>query len=164
MCFFPKDKWQKFEPTQNYIDVVSKLDTIEKLHDYMIKNIRYVSDEKDYWQVPEETLIRCAGDCEDFARFAIDVLVRVQKIDNVRWIFYVGYYRVNGKNIRKGHAVCVFPEDEHYNVFSNDSLLKCFDNYVDIGHDFYPFGLKRMEIRNWQGKMIDLRVNYLGTF
>ena len=44
-----------------------------------------------------ETLIRGAGDCEDFARFALDVLVRVQKLDNVRFICYDGYYMKDGK-------------------------------------------------------------------
>jgi len=164
MCFFPKDKWQKFIPTENYLEAVSKLDTIDKLHNYMKLNLRYVSDVKDYWQTPEETLIRSAGDCEDMARFAIDVLVRVQKLDDVRFICYDGYYMKNGKKARSGHAVCVFPVDEEYSFFSNNSLLEGFESYLQIGHESYPLGLKKMEIRNWQNYLIDLRVRYFGTF
>ena len=163
MCF-PKDKWQKFTPTNEYLSAVAKLDTIEKLHYFMIRNLRYIPDTKDYWQTPEETIIRCAGDCEDMAIFAQDVLVRVQKVDNVRWIAYDGYYMKDGKKKRSGHAVCVFPVDEEYSFFSNNSLLEGFESYVQIGHESYPLGLKKMEIRNWQGKMIDMRVRWIGTF
>jgi len=163
MCFV-KDKWQKFIPTETYLKEVEKLDTIDKLHNYMKTKIRYVSDTKDYWQTPEETLIRGAGDCEDMARFALDVLVRVQKVDNVRFIAFVGYRMQEGKRIKGGHAVCVFPDDEEYSLFSNNSLLEGFESYLDIGHESYPLGLKKMEIRNWQNYLIDLRVRLFGTF
>ena len=163
MCFV-KDKWQKFIPTESYLEEVNKLDTIDKLHNYMKTKIRYVSDKKDYWQTPMETLIRGAGDCEDMARFALDVLVRVQKLDDVRFICYDGYYMKNGKKKRSGHAVCVFPVGEEHSFFSNNSLLEGFESYLQIGHESYPLGLKKMEIRNWQGKMIDMRVRYFGTF
>ena len=163
MCF-AKDKWRQFEPTEDYLLAVNQLDTIEKLHNYMKMNLRYVSDVKDYWQTPVETFMRGAGDCEDMARFAIDVLVRVQKLDNVRFIIYVGYYMKNGKKRKSGHAVCVFPDGEKYNFFSNNSLLKGFESYVDIGHESYPLGLKKMEIRNWQNYLIDLRYRLFGTF
>jgi len=164
MCFFLKDKWQSFIPTKEYLDVVNNLDTITKLHNYMKLNLKYVSDIKDYWQTPEETLIRGAGDCEDMARFAIDVLVRIQKMDEVRFICYTGYYLKDLKKTKGGHAVCVFPYNGKYAFFSNNSLLYNFDNSVDIGHESYPLGLKRMAIRNWQGQMIDLKVRYFGTF
>ena len=163
MCFV-KDKWRQFEPTEGYLLTVNKLDTIEKLHNYMKTNLRYVSDVKDYWQTPVETFMRGAGDCEDMARFALDVLARVQKSDNVRFIIYVGYYMKNGEKRKSGHAVCVFPDGEEYSFFSNNSLLKGYDNYVDIGHESYPLGLKKMEIRNWQGQTIDYRVRLFGTF
>jgi hypothetical protein len=163
MCFV-KDKWRQFEPTANYLAAVEKLDTVEKLHNYMEYNLRYVSDEKDYWQTPEETFIRGAGDCEDMARFALDVLVRIQNIVNARWIAYTGYYLKEGKKVRSGHAVCVFPLNEKYAVFSNNSLEYNFENYIDIGHDSYPEGLKKMEIRDWTGKILETKTNYYGTF
>lgn len=102
--------------------------------------------------------------CEDFARFAIDVLVRVQKRKSVRFICYFGYQLVNGKMVKTGHAVTVFPHNEKYSVFSNNSLLHQYNNYIDIGHEFYPDGLKRMEIRDWQGNVLETKRKWFGMF
>ena len=48
-----------------------KLTSPQEILDWMRKNIRYQTDttshQRDYWQTPEETVNRRAGDCEDFS-------------------------------------------------------------------------------------------------
>ena len=162
MCIF-KDKWQKFEPTYKYLSIVAGLTTITKLHKYIL-NYKYIPEKGDHWKIPIEFINDGGGDCEDFARFCIDVLVRIQKRKNVRFICYFGYQLINGKKVKTGHAVTVFPYNEKYSVFSNNDLLHQYNNYIDVGHEFYPDGLKRMEIRNWQGKILETKRNWIGTF
>ena len=155
MCIF-KDKWTEFIPTAEYLSEVKNLTTVDKLATY-IKKIKYISDKKDYWQTPVETFIRGKGDCEDFARLALDILVHIQKRKNVRFIIYIG--------TEKGqcHAVCVFPYYGKYNVFSNDKYYTHKDNYIDVGHIFYP-KLKYMEVRNSEGKVISRKYRLWGNF
>ncbi|MHA1483172.1 MAG: transglutaminase-like domain-containing protein [Candidatus Heimdallarchaeaceae archaeon] len=145
MCFKQKDKWQQFTPTKEYLDTVKHIKTLTEL-DYFLDRIKYTSDKSDYWQTPEETLNRGKGDCDDYARLALDILVRVQKRKDVRFIIYTGY---NKKQKYGAHAVCVFPYNGKYNVFS------------DIGHIFYP-KLKYMEIRNDEGKVISRKFKLWG--
>lgn len=162
MCIF-KDKWIKFTPTGGYLAIVKELTTITKLHRYIL-NYKYISEKGDYWKTPIEFINDGGGDCEDFERFAIDVLVRVQKRKNIRSLHYYGYQLIKGKRVKTGHAVTVFPYNEKYSVFSNRSLLHQYNNYIDIGHEFYPDGLKRMEIRDWQGNVLETKRNWLGVF
>jgi hypothetical protein len=41
--------------------------TVEDCFEWVAKNIKYVPEAKDYWQLPHETLQRMQGDCEDGA-------------------------------------------------------------------------------------------------
>ena len=88
----------------------------------------------------------------------------MQKRKNVRFICYFGYHLIDGKKVRTGHAVCVFPYNGKYSVFSNNSSLHQYNNYIDIGHEFYPDGLKRMEIRDWQGNVLETKRQIFGVF
>ncbi len=154
MCFKQKDKWQKFEPTKKYLSIVSGLTSVTKLHNF-IKRYKYIPEKGDHWKTPIEFLNDGGGDCEDFARFAVDVLIRIINIKEAR---FIAYY-----SAEKGHAVCVFPNQDKYSVFSNNQLLHGFVNYIDIGHYFFS-KLKRMEIRDWQGKILEKKRNWIGTF
>ena len=152
-----KNKWTKFTPTQKYIDTVKYVKTVTEL-DYFLDRITYTSDKGDYWQTPEETLNRGKGDCDDFARLALDILVRIQKRKDVR---FVGYYGKDSKGKYSGHAVCVFPYNGKYNVFSNAQYYTHRDNYIDVGHIFYP-KLKYMAVRNSEGKVISRKFKLWG--
>ena len=163
MCISFKNKWLKFTPTQKYLDAVKYVKTITEL-DYFLDRITYTSDDKDYWQTPEETLNRGKGDCDDFARFALDILVRIQKREDVRFVIYRGYYTKDGVKKYSGHVVCIFPYNGKYSVFSNTKYYTLKDNYIDIGHIFYPKGLRYMEIRNDEGKVISRKYKLWGTF
>ena len=161
MCF--KRKWRKFTPTQKYIDTVKYIKTITEL-DYFLDRITYTVDDKDYWQIPEETLNRSKGDCDDFARLALDILVRIQKRKDVRFVIYTGYYIKDNVEKYNGHAVCVFPYNGKYSVFSNNQYFYNKDNLIDIGHIFYPKGLKYMEVRNDEGKVLSRKFKLFGVF
>jgi len=160
MCFKQKDKWQQFTPTQEYLDAVKDLTSIRKLHEFL-KQYTWVSEVKDYWKTPYEFMLD-SGDCEDFARFAVDVLVRIIKVE-ARFVIYNGYNKARWQG-KKGHAVCVFPYRGKLAMFSNSSFKSGFNDYIEIGHYIYPDGLKSMEIRDWQGKILKKKSKLIGTF
>lgn len=165
-------RWRKFIPTQQYLSVISGLTSVQKLHSYVqefhyewdIIKILWWKVMWDYWQTPEQTLDRKAGDCEDSAIFNVDVLGRVQNID-AKLILYFGYnFERFGYKLWMGHAVCVFPYQGLYSVFSNQELTHAFKDYLHVGHAFYPDGLKYMEVRDWKGKRISRKLKLFGTF
>lgn len=159
-------KWKKFTPTDEYLSIINELNTVKKLRNY-IEIIEYTPDKKkilfwnvlwEHWQTPIETLERGKGDCEDFAIFAVDVLTRVLKIPEARFIAYAG------NRIGLGHAICVFPYKNKLYTFSNNNLIAYGKDYLDIGHLFFEKGLKYMEIRDWTGKVLKRKFKLFGTF
>jgi len=156
MCF--KQKWQSFTPTNEYLDKVKDIITIAKL-DIFLNKIKPFADTKDYWQTPEETLNRGKGDCEDYSILAQDILVRMNI--EAMFIIYTGFNRNNKKGC---HAVCVFPYNGKYAMFSNNHLTEGYNDYISAGKEFYPNGLKYMEIRNNDGKVIKRKFKLIGIF
>lgn len=69
----------------------------------------------DYWQTPEEVLIRGRGDCEDYALLADDLLRRQGKKS-----FVFSLYGPKGY----AHTVCVFVEGGRYNLLNQDRLIR----------------------------------------
>ena len=153
MCFI-KNKWTKFTPTQEYLDAVKGLTSVAKLHNYL-QRYKYIAEKGDHWKTPIEFLNDGGGDCEDFAKFVIDVLVRIQKLKEAR---FIAYY-----TSKEGHAICVFPYRNSYSIFSNNQLIHGFADYLDIGHFFFK-DIKRMVVRDWQGKVIEKKHKWIGTF
>ena len=88
MCIF-FNKWKSFEPITQYLSIVSGLTTITKLHNYL-KQFKWQGEKawKDYWKTPIEFIENKDNnnDCEDFARFAVDVLVRIMGITEARFL------------------------------------------------------------------------------
>ena len=158
-----KNKWREFKPTTYYLSAVQTITSIGQL-DVFLNKFVYIADDKDYWQTPEETVNRGKGDCDDFARLALDILVRIQKRKDVRFIIYTGYYEKDGKEKYGAHAVCVFPYNGKYSVFSNYQYYYNMNSYIDTGHIFYPNGLRYMEVRNDEGKVISRKFKIIGTF
>ncbi|MCK4802518.1 hypothetical protein KAS33_02495 [bacterium] len=154
MCFI-RDKWTKFEPTKKYLETVKPLTSVTKLHNF-IKIYSYIPEKGDHWKTPIEFLNDGGGDCDDFARFTVDVLVRITGIKDARFIAYYGGL--------KGHAICAFPYYGKYSVFSNKQLIHGFANYIEIGHRFFPKGFKRMVVRDWQGNIIKKTRKWIGKF
>ena len=153
MCFV-KNKWTKFAPSVKYLQVVKGLTSVTKLYQF-IQQFQYTGEVGDVWQTPEEFLKNEHLDCDDFARFTVDVLVRIIGIKDARFIaYYAGL---------KGHAICAFPYRGKYSVFSNKQLLHNFANYIDIGHHFFPKGFKRMVVYDWQGKILEKKRKWIGV-
>lgn len=159
MCF-AKDKWTKFEPSKKYLQVVKGLTSVIKLYNFL-QQFQYTGEVGDVWQTPEEFLKNEHLDCDDFARFTVDVLVRIIGIKDARFIAY--YVSPIGLIPGEGHAVCVFPFRGKYSVFSNKQLLHNFANYIDIGHYFFPKGFKRMVVRDYVGKILSKKRKWIGV-
>lgn len=163
MCI---NRWRRFTPTNKYLSIISELNSVERLRDYM-KMFEYSPDMKkflfwkvawEHWQTPIETLERGKGDCEDFAIFTVDVLTRVLEITEARFIAYTG------NHIGHGHAIAVFPYKNRLHIFSNGNLVTYGNNYIDIGHLFFEEGLKYMEVRDWTGRVLKRKFKVFGVF
>lgn len=164
MCF--RNKWKEFTPTVEYSAVVNRLTTINELHNYL-KQFEPKAEKawRDYWKTPIEFIKNKdePNDCEDFSRFAVDVLVRIIKIKNARFIIQSGYDKSRWKGI-KCHAICVFPYKGKFAVFDFNKLYTGLSSYEAAGHITFPDGLKYQQVRNSLGEVLKTRRQWFGTF
>jgi len=123
---------------QAFQQVAVSLSNPESIAHYMWKNFSVESDQTQFgqeekWQSPEELLINRRGDCEDFARFAYEIL---KSNGTKAWLVSIygrGY----------GHTIVVFQEKGFYHAidgtevkrFNAKSLLQVFEK-------IYPFWQK----------------------
>ena len=157
-----KNKWTKFEPTAEYLQVVKPLTSITKLQEFL-KQFQYTGEKGDVWQTPEEFLKNEHLDCDDFMRFNVDVLKRVMGIE-ARGVIHSGYNKASWGNKMMCHAICVFPYQGKLGLFSNKQLFTGLSSYEGAGHITFPDGLKYMEVRSWQGKVVERKFKIFGTF
>ena len=93
---------------------------IKSIEDYALwlkKNVKYRRDDSaDVWSLPDETLTRKYGDCEDFAFL------------NAAFLHVMGYkpkvIAIVGGIRKSGHAICAFRKGDHYLWFDNAELKK----------------------------------------
>lgn len=164
MCIF-RNKWKDFEPTKQYLSIVSGLTSVTKLHNYSQK-FKYIAEKGDYWKTPIEFLNDGGGDCEDFARFTLDVLHRILDIEG-KFVIQSGYNKASwGNKIWnvKCHAICVFEWQGKFGVFSNNQLYAGIDNYENAGKILFVDGLKSQIVRDWQGKILSRKYKLIGVF
>jgi len=160
-----KNKWKSFLPTAEYLSVVSGLTSVSKLHNF-IKQFQWTGEKGDIWQTPEEFLKNEHLDCEDFMRFTCDVLVRIMGIE-ARGVIHSGYdFKRWGKWIwdLKCHAICTFPWQGKFAMFSNNQLYTGLSSVEDAGKITFKDGLKYQEIRDWQGKILSKKFKLFGVF
>ena len=159
MCIF-KNKWKNFEPTAKYLKVVKELDTVEKLSAYT-RWFTFTADIQDTWKTPVEMLNDKEGDCEDFSRWYVDILVRIIGITEARFVECYGYTEKR----YTGHVVCVFPYKGKLAVFTNNVQIRTgYKDILDVAKSFFSEGLKRMIIRDWQGNIVSKKRKWIGTF
>lgn len=93
--------------------------TPKAIADFLHRHFTFMRDqdlfgEIEYWQAPEEFLTRRAGDCEDYALMARELLVRNGIEAHVFSLFGEEGY---------AHTVCVFADERgRYNVMNQDKL------------------------------------------
>jgi len=90
-------------------DIASVADYV----DWLAANIRYQNDKgKDLWLLPEDTLAKGSGDCEDMA-FLNQAVLRVLGYEaRVLCVF----------RIFRSHAICVFKDNGYYQIVDNTKL------------------------------------------
>ncbi len=98
-----------------------QLKTPESIARFLWKNFSFENDErqfgKDHWQSPQEFLSNHKGDCEDFARFAYEILKR-----NGAHPLLVNVY-----SRKSGHTICLYKEDGNFKVIDG-SRVRTFQN------------------------------------
>ena len=100
---------------------------------FQARSIRYVTDKngRDYWQTPQETQARWAGDCEDKALWLFAELKKNSHV-NVRLV--VGRYR----SIDRNYHVWVTMADNEGHVWVLDpTAQKKIWRSTDFGAGFY---------------------------
>ncbi len=103
---------------------VNRIRTLDDYTRWMKSNLVYRKDETfDNWSLPQETLERKAGDCEDFALLTKSVT----RVLGYRPQF-LALVREN-----KAHAVCVMKKDGYYVWFDNARFVptpaRTFDEF-----------------------------------
>ena len=101
------------------LDTICRVN-IKTINDYvqwLQKTVKYKKDtDIDAWSLPEETLTKKYGDCEDIAFL------------NKAFLHVLGYrpkvMALLRKGRRKGHAICIFKENGYYLWFDNTKLKK----------------------------------------
>ena len=173
MFFGIGSKWRNWKPTDEYLWEVQNVDTIAKLQTLMSKFVYKWDRIKilfweilwDNWQMADESLSKMYGDCEDAAILALDILGRIQNKEDARLIVAFGYRMKDNKRKYDGHAVTAFDNGNgKYDIFTNNKMEHNFNDLLEIGHKFYPLGLKYMEVRDWQGNVISRKFRIFGTF
>jgi len=162
MCIF-KNKWKDFEPTKQYLSVVSGLTSVSKLYQYSQK-FKYIAEKGDHWKTPVEFMNDGGGDCEDWARWYVDILVRIIKIEEARFVIHSGYNKKRWGNKLMHHAITVLPYQGKLALFSNNQFKTGYKDYIETGYFTFPDGLKYQEIRDWQGKVLSRKFKIFGTF
>jgi len=157
------NKWKSFEPTQEYLSVVKGLTSIIKLYQYSQK-FKYIAEKGDHWKTPVEFMNDGGGDCEDWARWHVDILVRIISIEEARFVIHSGYDKKRWGNKMMCHAICVFPYQGELALFSNNLFKTGYKDYIEAGHYTFPDVLKYMEIKDWQGKVLEKKRKWFGTF
>jgi len=78
-----------------------KTDLAELFFEFVTRHVKYVRENRDYWQTPEETLVCGKGDCEDgsilFASLLQSALPRCE-----RWRVFVAVYE------QPAHVVVIY--------------------------------------------------------
>lgn len=120
------------------LDIINT-DGIKSLRDYerwLQENMEYRSDDgADLWSLPDETLRKKYGDCEDLAFLNATFLHVAGYQPKV-----IGLLRGTG---RKGHAICIFKKSGYYLWFDNTKLNKTpatsmeeFAKYILRSHSY----------------------------
>ncbi|MBU0683969.1 MAG: transglutaminase-like domain-containing protein [Candidatus Omnitrophota bacterium] len=97
------------------IDLIknNNITSLEEYSAWLEKNIQYRADgENDEWALPQETLGRLYGDCEDYALLNVAVL---------RVLGYESKIVILGTS-EKEHAICVFEKNGNFLWFDNAEL------------------------------------------
>jgi len=167
------NKWKNWKPSDKYLLAIMDIDNIEKLEKLISKfvykwdtlKILFWIIKWDNWQMPDESLSKMYGDCEDAAILAIDILGRMQKREDARFVMSFGYRIEDNKRKYDGHVITAFDNGNgKYDIFSNNLIEHNFTDFIEIGHKYYPLGLKYQEIRNWKGAVLSRKFKLFGTF
>ena len=123
---------QNVKEAQSFSAVVQRLDTPQKVYDWMSTNIVYRSDQgpEDEFRDAETTFKLGYGDCDDYAKFADYVLSKHGYSTTLVSIF----------TAKQGHTVCVWKDtDEKLNQLSNTGIQYLgADDLMSIADTVYP--------------------------
>lgn len=125
----PLDRGPSFQ------QLITQLQTPESIAKFLWKNFQFESDQRqfgqsEYWQTPQEFLIRRKGDCEDFAIFA-QALLKQNGIQSFLFNVYGGKF---------AHTVCVFKENGKYQIIDGSKIIRFnAKNLNDLAFKIYPF-------------------------
>ena len=128
-------KAQLLDRSLSLRDLADQLQTPEDVAHYLWRHFSFESDQaqfgkEEYWQSPEEFLTTRRGDCEDFALMAHEIL----KMKGVKT------YLVNIYSDRYAHTVCVFKENDKFNVIDGTRVIRLeSENLQELSSKIYPF-------------------------
>ena len=123
-----------------FISCIEKLDTPQKIGDYM--NINFIYKENSYTQSPYELWLDKIGDCNDFATFGIFIADCHNYETYMIRIFY------SDTSIK--HAIAVYVEDEGLSYTGNRRYYNdnCF--YFGTFREIVDWDSDHITLLNWR--------------
>jgi hypothetical protein len=121
-------------PSLDLQSLLSKLNSPEDIAKYMWRNFRFENDQshfgkEEHWQTPEEFMENRAGDCEDFALFASELLKQQGK----------KAFLLNIYGAKYAHTICVFEENGKYHAMDGTDLKRIgADDLPSLMSEIYP--------------------------
>ena len=115
--------------------LAQQLQTPDQIARYMWRNFAFEEDQRnfgteDHMQSPEEFLQTRKGDCEDFARFAYELL-KMNGVDAFIMNIYGGQY---------AHSICVFKENGNYQAIDGTNVRRYNAKHLnDLSSQIYAF-------------------------
>ena len=122
------------------VGLANQLQTPEQIARYMWRHFAYETDQRqfgnqDHWQTPEEFMKNGKGDCEDFARFAYELL-KLNGYEAYLLNIYGGHY---------SHTVCVFKENGKYQAIDGTEVKHAgAEDLKGLSSSIYRFWEKSM--------------------
>ena len=120
------------------LELAGQLKSPDDIAHFIWRNFSFETDrtqfgQDDYWQTPEELLASGKGDCEDFARFASELLKMKGQTS-----FLLSIY-----GDRFSHTVCVFKKNGKFNTIDGTHVIR--HETADLNQllsEIYPFWKK----------------------
>lgn len=118
-------EWDKLPELLLEWDEINSFQDIEV---WIFSNIKYKKDNKDYWQFPDETILKETGDCEDMALL---FCAMSNKLLHKKPMLAKYYYT----NYNKYHVESIYNKIEYMAKLKGNSYLINLWNYNEIAFE-----------------------------
>ncbi len=133
--------WVTPDDYSKFIATVEKLDTPQKIGDYMLENFTYETN--SILLDPYQLFLIKKGNCDDFSNFAIFIANYHNYITYLIIVFFEGTF--------KAHALAIYLENGKYTYSSNKEYRPIYaSSFKEIISDYFTYFINhKLELENY---------------